>query len=315
MTKNTSSTKTKKRDYVKEYWLKFKHKKTLNFIFIVLAVVALFILSEANYMYHNPEAFNSFKKSLSSFKKNLELVSLERKYIHNLTEDETKSYLEKYPFSKISSLVLYAYLQGLNNKPDQNNCKPICISYDESQKMITVFERLESNHGFTYLNTKRQSNLYFWIATLSIWVHTDSEKTQKYVEQAVILNDKNESANLYNEDLKKITNLEKDQTAQMYFKEKLNKFEDKENYKRIYMSKAAFILGNLSRQSKENDMALTYYGKAIDLYPWNEDYFLAYSNVSSDKNPMEAKIILQQCVDYLQKDSISCQKELTKLKY
>ena len=286
---------------------KLQHTKKTKIIFqkpllIIGGIILLVFISELTFI------LNNHPESIKKFRSQLTLESLQRLYLTKITSRPPVNKIENYLYYKISPGILYSYLSEMETNSYPTYCKPICRNYNDSKEIFDLYGKLDSQKSFDKLPELQKSNLYFWMATISIWVNDDQEKTLSLLEKSVSQNPDNAEANIFWEDLKKIKSLEKNSEYIKYFEEKLSRIGELENYKKIYYSQAVFSLGQIYKSQSDFAKASQYLSGAIDLYAWNELYYLALADTFiAQEKQTEAYSVLRKCTELLSKNARTCQ--------
>ena len=165
----------------------------------------------------------------------------------------------------------------------------------------------------TNLSLEKQSDLYFWMATINLW-HDGNDVTYEFIRKAVEASNKNPEANYLNVDLQKLRDLENMPELEDYFAQKIENPSNIRQYEKTLLAKAAYKIAGNYVSKKDYNKALSYFVKSEELNPWNLTYNMSLSGTYLFlEKPEEAKHVLNKCIENLKESSTECRDRLTSI--
>lgn len=267
----------------------------LKILIIISGLIGLFLFSEILYI----------------FKTESHLISAY--YLTHLSADAPSGFLSNVR-NRISSIAVYHYLNRATIVfSDKKSCVPFCLEYDMGENIISHFKYLEKSGAISTLNSAKQAQLYFWLATINIR-HDDDKTTLGWLKNASRLDQSKREYKSFYDDLDKLNQIIKNPESKSYFLDKLANVNSPRVYESLYLAKAANLLANDFLASGDVSGAKIYFEKASILNPWNLDYYISLSKVfESEGNLGDTAKILEKCINAIPESSGVCKWELDRL--
>ncbi len=263
--------------------------------FLVYFLIFLFVILTS-------EIFYSFKNRTLF----LERIFFQLVYSNTRFEDTlikvvpdlyTKSYL--------------SYLKDITLEETAYGCKPLCVSYVESLNLLKTFQKIENTKIFELTDLQSKSEYYYLMATAAVRV--DFHTASIYLDKSLEYFPQNSKSLKFKNQINTIFQIFHDLNARndvdvwlQANPETLMQFE------RDYLAFAANELGGLYDVGSLK--SLNYFEIAVNLNPWNEEYYMDLYNAYKVKKDQGVLTVLEKCIEKLGSDAGRCLSEKNTLK-
>ncbi|PIS09554.1 hypothetical protein COT75_00900 [Candidatus Beckwithbacteria bacterium CG10_big_fil_rev_8_21_14_0_10_34_10] len=189
----------------------------------------------------------------------------------------------------------------------QERCLLLCLGKESEENVNSLLIKLiQQDDEFNKLNPKEQAKVYFWLTILNI--HQQNwEEPISYIKKAVKIDNNLKNKEKYQVLLDELLLIQAiDQSYQS------NNFNEAETlafkliktpllsfYQKFYLAKANNILGEIMLRKEDYLKAEEYFLKAIEINPWDQDFYLnlSFIYVKSKKNDKK-EMTLNKCLDF-----------------